>query len=157
MDSGEMYACLMWALKIHMHWKRSRGPHLQTDYTCLQILIRSGCQICSHEAPENIRQQAAQLKKDFHVRKTISPFSLDTMQLIERELTTTSLDTYMSLQRPKSPSFLSLLSGESFPMVSFSELGTCINIRITSRTADHQCFPAVFVMSLLMALISASG
>lgn len=37
------------------------------------------------------------------------------------------------------------------------ELNTSVNIRIASRTADHQCSPTVPVVSLLMALTSASG
>lgn len=38
-----------------------------------------------------------------------------------------------------------------------SKLRSCMNIRIASRTADHQCSLTVPVVSLLIALTSASG
>ena len=40
---------------------------------------------------------------------------------------------------------------------SESELHTCMNVWIASRTADHQCSPPALALSLLTALTSASG
>lgn len=138
-----------WTTSAWTLWQHRNGKNCLTSFTSAQIRSLQQClnmnpTCLSDELNRPVRSTSRRKqRKSKCVRRTNAAFS--TVALVRNVLN----ESWHSVNVKKCP-----FQCESM-MQQFSLLNECI--AIGSRPADHECFPALLVVSLLKALFQARG